>query len=182
MSPGGAQGSTFLSRLTADGSRRAAAAAAAARAAAAGPAAMAAAGDPSAAARRAAADAQILARVCGTRWGLALSAGGNLEAALRAYLSWEPAGQADDSPPPCSGAEDAERLLNEALGSYWKELGLSKARRDSLLGVRGRAKAGATAAAARAMEFMERYQRDLDTRDSRLEELQVQCASARCTL
>jgi hypothetical protein len=102
--------------------------------------------DPLAARRRAAADAELVARVCSARWGVALPEGADLSKALRS----------DD----LGGADLAlavEAALDEVVESYSKDLLLSDGRRAALLAARGRSKVAGLAAAVRTMEFMERY-------------------------
>jgi hypothetical protein len=179
-------GSTFLDRLAADERRRAAAAAAAARRRAAGPAA---AGLPAAAAvssdadamlspqeaqKRAKTDAALLARVLGTRWGVALPGGADLAKSILAYS------QTGQSASAAAGeaAGQVEAALNEVVEAYAKELMLSPRRKAALLAERGRAKAAGVAAAVRTMEFIERYKSDLRTRDARLADLQARFFAA----
>ena len=189
MSPGGGGGGSggFLDRLAADQRRRAAGAARAASSAA---SALAAAADPSAAARRARADADIVARCLGTRWGIALRGGGGGGSAeeavggaprpgLRdALLAYSGAGGGGGAPIDAQLAADVEAALDEALESYKAELLLTPPRAAALKGARGAAMVAGLAAAVRALEFTERYRRDLEGRDGRLAELRARWFAA----
>ncbi|GBG00440.1 hypothetical protein Rsub_13096 [Raphidocelis subcapitata] len=181
MSPGGGDGAaagggapSFLERLAADERRRARAAADAARGRARPLAAAAAAGPDGAreAERAARADAALVARWCAERWGAAppLPGARGGAAAVEAYQRDAALAGPGGELPGASAAVEA--ALDSVLTDRREELLLPERRAAALLAARGRAKVAGLAAAARAVEFMERYRSDLATRDRRLAELQ----------